>query len=496
MANIRPEEFLGGGDFKVMAPDEFLEGGDFRLEGEPEKKPGFFSKVKGDLKKRFDRAFSATEAFRLGKQTFGEAALQTTGKIAGGIGDIIGRGIEAVAPEFVKKGVKKVGLEILETPIGKEGLKALQGGMELYEGWKAKNPRAAANLEAVVNVASILPIGKGGQVVAKGAKAGLPVVKEAAGAATTRIATSFAKRELSKIDTFIDSSLIKGIRPAVKGTAPQFKAFQGKAREAVFTILENKNNLKFADEAGDFVTKLPENLREFSESVDQTKKFIFKQYDSLAQSAGEAGAKVKLVPIVKELRTVTKNKVLRDQAPEVVSYAERRAKALFNRKQYSTSEAQEAVEILNRNLEAFYKNPTYDNATKVTIDAMIANNLRKGLDEAVSGITGKQYQVLKNKYGALKTVEKDVARRAIVDARKNIKGLIDYSDILSGGQVVSGILSLNPALVASGATQKIIASVFKRINDPNRIIKNMFQKVDKVVERAKARGISRGATKQ
>src|SRR3990167_2637377 len=102
-------------------------------------------------------------------------------------------------------------------------------------------------------------------------------------------------------------------------------------------------------------------------------------------------------------------------------------------KNLDATTAQEVVKNYNESLQAFYKNPTYETASRAAVDAMIANKIRETLDKTIYNLTGGQYQVLKNKYGALKAVEKDIIKASLRDARKNIKGLIDYTDILSGG---------------------------------------------------------------
>jgi hypothetical protein len=113
---------------------------------------------------------------------------------------------------------------------------------------------------------------------------------------------------------------------------------------------------------------------------------------------------------------------------------------------------------------------------------MIANNLRKGLDSSIESLTSPGYQTLKNKYGALKTIERDVNRRAIVDARKNVKGLIDFSDIFSGSQVFNGIVTMNPAVAGQGMAAKAIASLYKHYNNPNAIVKRMFTKTENMMK--------------
>ena len=49
--------------------------------------------------------------------------------------------------------------------------------------------------------------------------------------------------------------------------------------------------------------------------------------------------------------------------------------------------------------------------------------------------------------------------------------------------MVAGIVSMNPAFIARGAVAKSIASFYKYINNPNRIVKSMFSSVEKVLEK-------------
>jgi hypothetical protein len=283
------------------------------------------------------------------------------------------------------------------------------------------------------------------------------------------------------IDKAIDAGISKGIRPSVEGqrTFGKMNKYNERARVAVKAITANKANLALADDAGQVTAKLPGTVKELSQAIDQTKKQTFAKYDAMASQAGGQGAAVDLADIVSELGKVADNKVLNDLRPEIANYVRTRQKAFSDRGRYTTTEAQDAIATMNDALEAYYKNPSYENATKASVDSLIANRLRKGLDSTIEGIKGEGYQDLKNTYGALSTIERDVVRRSIVDARKNVKGLIDFSDIFSGSQVVSGLLSFNPATIASGVTAKAIASVYKHLNSPNRAIKNMFTAVDK-----------------
>ena len=311
-----------------------------------------------------------------------------------------------------------------------------------------------------------------------------PVIKETVGAVkdeARQLYQAITTKSPEQVDAFITQKFEKGVRPsgAGKGTSAQLEQYQNKAIGAVKTIVENKPNLKLVNEYGEATGKLPQNLNEFTQAVDQTKAQIYKKYDALQKSAGETGAMVDLVPIAKELDQVAASKVLQDVHPEVVKYAQDRSKAFAKRSAYTTEQAQEAIKIYNDSLQAFYKNPAYDTASKVAIDSLVVNNLRKGLDSTIESTGGAGYQALKNQYGALKSIEKDVVHRAVVDARKNNKSMIDFTDVFTAGDMIHGLATLNPATFGVGVTGKAIAMYYKYLNNPNTAIKQLFNGVEK-----------------
>lgn len=290
------------------------------------------------------------------------------------------------------------------------------------------------------------------------------------------------KNKLSPSEKFIESKILEnyttGVKPLLPGktTTRTLNDYNKNVVDAVKTIKNNKSALSFEDEAGEIITgKTPENLAQFTSAVEQTKKKIFGEYDQLAKTAGKSGVSVDVAPIAKELDTVINDKALAITNPSAVNHAKQLQDRLVQTGSLDAQTAQDVIQNYNKSLEAFYRNPTYENASNAAIDAVVANNMRKALDDGITGLTGTQYQALKSQYGALKAIEKDVIKASLRDARKNVKGLIDFSDILSGGQVVSGIASMNPATIASGAAQKAIASLYKHLNDPNRAISKMFE---------------------
>lgn len=274
----------------------------------------------------------------------------------------------------------------------------------------------------------------------------------------------------------------KGVKPLINANATPAKraAYKDDVVTAVKTIHENKPNLRFRNEDGEeLVGTNPETLQQFADSIEQTKKTVFARYDSLAKQAGEAGAQLDMAPIAKELDAVITNKALQLTNPRAIQYAKDQQARYLDTARLDTVTAQEVIQNYNNSLQAFYRNPSYETASIAAVDALIVNRLRSALDETISGLTGESYKGIKSQYAALKSIERDVMKAALRDARKNTKGLIDYTDIFSGGQVVSGILSLNPGTIASGITQKAIAEFYKYLNNPNRAIKQMFEEVER-----------------
>lgn len=291
---------------------------------------------------------------------------------------------------------------------------------------------------------------------------------------------AFGKMSELDINKHIDNAISKAIKPSVsvKSTPRLFDQYKEKARSAVKSIVENKNILKLKDAYGEMKTKLPETLDEFSQSIDQVKQHLFTQYNKLATSAGKQGIKVNLKPIADSIEKEINNKTVRTMYPEVVANARRLAQRFRKAKSFTPEEAQQAIEMLNNSLKAFYRNPNPQGTTNAVVDASIATKMRKALDTAIQTLDDS-YSALKREYGSLRGIQDEVTKRAVVDSGKNIKGFFDLSDVFSTGDIVKGLIRMNPADIAKGTAQKGIMAYFKNLNNPNRIIKDMFNTVEK-----------------
>lgn len=347
------------------------------------------------------------------------------------------------------------------------------------------------NYEAIFNLSAILPVGEAKPLLkASGLGKAGTFVEQGAYRVADEV-SDLSKAVFSKSEQQLEKSILtkfeKGVKPLLPGktTPTQVNKYKTSVVDAVKTINENKNSLKFVTPEGEVISgQTPTSLQQFADSVEQTKKIIFTQYDALAQQSGKAGNVIDLTKVATELDTVINSKSLAISNPQAIVYAQKAKDNLLRFGSIDTATTQDVVQQMNARLQAFYRNPTAEGAGNSVIDAMIANSLRQEADTFITGLTGTEYGALKGQYGSLKAVEKDVIKANLRDARKNVKGLIDYTDIFTGADMIVGIGTMNPTHIASGAVMRGLKEYYKYVNNPNNIVKGMFKDVTKLSEKS------------
>ena len=338
----------------------------------------------------------------------------------------------------------------------------------------------ANTLNSLGNIANVI-LGAGGapEAIKNGTEA-LTTVAQSAKQAASTLTDAISKNDPAAADNYINTQYTKAIRPSIAGkTAPgQIEKYNANVNDAIKTIVQNKPNLSLVDSTGETTGKLPQTIDQFRQAIEQTKSNIFKQYDAMAKTAGDKGATVDLSPAVTELRKVAGNKVVQDLHPDLAAYAESRAKTLESRGSYSTEDAQAAVQNLNKSLDAYYRNPSYETASKANVDSLIANQLRDGLDKSIERAGAPGYQGLKNQYASLKAIEKDVIKRGIVEARQTGGRGMNVGDIVTAEELVRGLATMNPQALATAGAIKSIAALRRYLTDPNRAVRQLFEKAD------------------
>lgn len=395
-----------------------------------------------------------------------------------GVGKILGGATEAItspiAPAF--KPVGKA-IDIVTKPISDN--KAVQKFAQSPAG--EATSRVAQSVSDYSNAAGLVAGAAGGGPKAASA------VKKTVDSVASKADTPLAAPARAVNDNAAFDAYQRAVKPTIsgKGTLGATEKYKADTLQARNSIIENKPNLKFTTEDGTVESgRTPQTRAELAQAVDQTKKSIFAQYDSVAKQAGEQGAHVSLEPVAAHLDSIITNKALQVSHPEAIKYAQD-LKARFAQaklpdgspvgyKVFDAKTTQDLIQNYNTSLESFYRNPSYETASRAAIDALVVRNLREGLDQVIENTTGAHYQGLKNQYAALKTIEADVNKSANRAARINNKGLADYTDIFSGGDIVAGLVTLNPALFAKGVAQHGFKEWLKHLNNPDRAIGKFF----------------------
>jgi hypothetical protein len=395
---------------------------------------------------------TAKFGYESGKEAVPLALLPGAGKIAGTLftgamgiegGKNIGQGIEEKNSEKIVSGVATLGMGLL----GGRGLASGKVKGELFGSTGLKN-QVASEVGAVKNLF------------------------------TTG----------AKVDGSIVSSFNTAIKPSItnKGTSAKAKQYDVAVSNVVKDIVENRDKIQIKDESGEVVRNgVPETVAEFESALNQRKKQIYSEYSELNRQAGEKGKTINYgeklssekgeESILDALDIVIQDKNANLYDPQAVEYAKRLKQNFEGEYNLSLEESQSQVEYLNDRLKTFFRNPDTKELTRSKIDAMISNKLRELMDNKITEATGEGYQALRNKYAEIKRIEKDVRRKANLVANKNGKTLIDFADIISGADVISGIVSMNPAQIVRGGIMYGIKETFKSINSPDANIKRMFK---------------------
>lgn len=338
--------------------------------------------------------------------------------------------------------------------------------------------RAGAAGGAVTGI--VEPVAHGDYGTEKAKQIGVSTGTGAAvGGVLGKIGDALAKDTPESINRFVLDKFSQVVKPSRAGQtgAPALERYDEQTLGAIKSIAENRANLRLTDEVGnEVVGQLPKSLKQFSESIEQSKERIFQQYDALAQEAGGAGARVDLSSAARALREeATKPEVI-DLHPNVAAQANALADRLEERGFYSASEAQGVIQNLNKTLEGFYRNPTDETVALSGLHATLANTLRGDLDAAIEGVVGPGYQALRNQYGSLKAIEKHVAHAVRREANKipgGIGGI--FANLGAGEEAIRGVLTLNPKALLTAAGIKASQAYFKYLNAPNRAISRLFE---------------------
>ena len=183
---------------------------------EPQVK-GFIDRVNERRKERTSEVAQTFTDYSKGNLSGAELALQTAGKGAAGMTmDVIGeglvsagRGASAIIPDAIEEPVKEFASDsfnsLMQSDIGKKAYEAVSYGSEAWKWFKEENPRAAKDVESVVNIGLLF-------TPAKTRATAKPTI---IGKARTKVGKAAGKQIRDNRNTFIKDLVLPKKTPTV-----------------------------------------------------------------------------------------------------------------------------------------------------------------------------------------------------------------------------------------------------------------------------------------
>ncbi len=222
-----------------------------------------------------------------------------------------------------------------------------------------------------------------------------------------------------------------------------------------------------------------QGLDDALEAANIAKKNIWQQYQARLGSAGQMGAAIDGNQIADAMvNSVDKRTAL--QNPGLV--AKVKAVADTYRKPMSLDQAEDFLQSANKDLNSYYaKNKVgqrvAQNDPEISSTVAEAGALRNALYEKLDEVSGPGAAQLKQAYGSLTNVEKELYGRQLVAARQNPESLSEQlSTVRGAGKIAKGVLTASPGDVLEGAQNIAVSRALKARNSSDAMISRAFQK--------------------
>lgn len=313
----------------------------------------------------------------------------------------------------------------------------------------------------------------------------------------TRYLWRLPKSQADNVRKEAEQYINKSIKPTVKWKMSQadYNKFIDDTLDVVDLMDKNKWILQYTDDAWTAVTwKMPTNMRETSEALWNLKKVLYDQYNDIAKKAGDAGARVDMNKAFQQLDDLSKDisqNIANPQTKNIIdTYKDALLQYTDDAGTIAIEDAQKLTQDFNKQLTAFFKNPNMNDVSKNSIIAQLNKWTKDAINDSIDDVldnsikngssASSQYTQLKSFYGKIKTIEDEISKRALVEARKNAKGLSStILDSLSWWELTSAVLSLDPVKAGKAWVMNLISRYYNYVNNPNTQLNNLFKLVER-----------------
>jgi hypothetical protein len=285
--------------------------------------------------------------------------------------------------------------------------------------------------------------------------------------------------------TMVDQAITRRYRQAIKpGQSGVKMSDRGVAQEdqrimtMVDQIIGNRKDMNLTDASGAARPEgaIPYTRRQFLEAQGQTMEKMYEEFNGMNRAAGELGVRVPLAPAVQYLREFANRPEILVDHPAVAAEALRRAEAMEKIGGYTPEETQRAIKNINGDLQGFYLQKGEASVAKSGMVAPVGDILRESLNDVIENSVGPGYNAFKQKFGALRSAQRDLAAAARKDLAQQPDMFSKFADFLSSESFIRAIATMNPEKAARGIGWNLAKRVSQRLNDPNRAVEQLFKR--------------------
>src|SRR3990167_4721090 len=360
------------------------------------KTPNYFQRVSQDFKERGQNVIDIAKkdsSLNASAGQFLGGGLQMAGQVAGSVGDIIG---EAFAP-LLKPVLEKVA----QTKIGQKITPIVSDISQKYNTWATENPEASKNLEAVLNLGSLIPIGGGASVAKQGVKGITKTGVESIGKIGTKLGQQTAAVRKVAGDVIPSKGRIVNyeVSRALDLSPGDISNISKATGNEVGTYLAAKNLIRGNK----------------ADTVKSLKQFKNTQYNKVREEIGKVKKIYNQTDVPRLKQTLKEIQKKIDEVPGLEE-ASKEVKQILGKKKISLNDVQRTKELLDEHF-SLYK---VTGEVAETIAKKGLSNLRKELKEFV------EKEVKNTTKTDIQGLNNDVATsRSILDAieTRSPKGL-------------------------------------------------------------------------
>lgn len=214
------------------------------------------------------------------------------------------------------------------------------------------------------------------------------------------------------------------------------------------------------------------------QAANLAKQNIWQQYQARLGPAGQMGATIDGNQIADAMvNNVDRRTAL--QNPQLVKRVETIADTY--RRPLSVNEAEDFLQSANKDLNSYYaKNKVgqqvAENDPEISSTVAEASALRNALYSKLEQVSGPGATQLKQAYGSLTNIEKELYGRQLVAARQNPESLSEQlSTVRGAGKIIKGVATLDPGDILEGTQNITVSRALKARNSSDAMIARAFQ---------------------